>query len=96
MGNQPQTAAHHQQFPGTVHRTGDRMEPLAHRNPTDHNALRRNAPAEQLLTGGLIPHKVAVGLWRNPFIVGLDIGHIGIEGDAAPGGLLVGRDVLRT
>ena len=48
------------------------------------------------MTGGLVTHKVAVGLWRNPFIVGLDIGHIGIEGDAAPGGLLVGRDVLRT
>ena len=75
-----------------MHETETEMP--AHRNSTDNYTLGRDSPAKKLNPGGLIPYEIAVCSRGNPLTVGVQIRNVSIKGQGAPGGPLVGGDIL--
>ena len=71
-----------------------KLKCLPHRNSTDNYTLGRDSPAKKLKPGGLIPYEIAVCSRGNPLTVGVQIRNVSIKGQGAPGGPLVGGDLL--
>ena len=71
-----------------------KLKCLPHRNSTDNYTLGRDSPAKKLKPGGLIPYEIAVCSRGNPLTVSVQIRNVSIKGQGAPGGPLVGGDIL--